>query len=39
MRDRSASGYALAGGALIVAAGVLILLWGERETPGVELPT
>ena len=39
MRDRSASGYALAGGALIAAAGVLILLWGEREAPVLELPT
>ena len=38
MRDRSASGYAL-GGALIVTAGVLILLWGEREAPVLELPT
>jgi hypothetical protein len=39
VRDRSASGYALVAGALIVAAGVLILLWGERETSGLELPT
>ena len=33
------SGWTIAGGALIVAAGVLILLWGEREEPVLEPPT
>jgi drug/metabolite transporter (DMT)-like permease len=36
---QSVSGWTIAGGALIVIAGVLILLWGERETPVLELPT
>jgi drug/metabolite transporter (DMT)-like permease len=36
---QSVSGWTLAGGALIIVAGVLILVWGERETPGLELPT
>jgi drug/metabolite transporter (DMT)-like permease len=32
------SGWTMAGGALIVVAGVLILLWGEREEPILEPP-
>jgi drug/metabolite transporter (DMT)-like permease len=33
------SGWTIAGGALIVLAGVLVLVWGERETPVLEPPT
>ena len=33
------SGWTIAGGALIVLAGVLILLWGEREEAVLEPPT
>ncbi len=33
------SGWTVAGGALIVLAGVLILVWGEREEPVAEPPT
>ncbi len=36
---QSVSGWTVAGGALIVLAGVLILLWGEREEPVLEPPT
>jgi drug/metabolite transporter (DMT)-like permease len=33
------SGWTIAGGALIVLAGILVLVWGERETPVLEPPT
>lgn len=36
---QSISGWTVAGGVLIVAAGVMILLWGEREEPVLEPPT
>ena len=32
------SGWTIAGGALIVLAGILILVWGEREAPVPEPP-
>jgi len=36
---QSISGWTIAGGALIIVAGVLILVWGEREDPVLEPPT
>jgi drug/metabolite transporter (DMT)-like permease len=36
---QSISGWTVAGGALILAAGVLVLIWGEREEPILEPPT
>lgn len=36
---QSISGWTIAGGVLIVTAGVLVLLWGEREEPVLEPPT
>lgn len=36
---QSISGWTIAGGTLIVLAGVLILIWGEREEPVLEPPT
>jgi drug/metabolite transporter (DMT)-like permease len=33
------SGWTIAGGALIIFAGVLVLVWGEREEAGPEPPT
>jgi drug/metabolite transporter (DMT)-like permease len=36
---QSISGWTIAGGALIVLAGILVLAWGEREAPVLEPPT
>jgi len=36
---QTVSGWTIAGGALILVAGVLVLVWGEREEPILEPPT
>jgi DME family drug/metabolite transporter len=36
---QSISGWTIAGGALIIVAGILILVWGEHEHPVLEPPT
>jgi len=36
---QSISGWTITGGALIVLAGILVLVWGEREEPVLEPPT